>query len=374
MRYVVRTVSKEEVAPADVAAWSDLEARAIEPNAYLSPHFVLPALRHLDPQRRVLLVLVERASPGSRALVGVGAFCPVAATRAFPVPHLVAYLSRHSFLSGLLVDRECADECVTAFFAHLRRHRWRWHGVEFETAWADGNLADLLGRHARPHSWDPKPRAILMRPSDGERYLQDLPNSRDVKRQTRRLHESGTVEWRGLRVGGIPPAAVEAFLDLEHDGWKGETGESLRSQPADTAFFREMVAGFAREERAIFSELRLNNVIIASTSNMVSGKTGFAFKLGWKQEHAKLSPGKLLELEFIRHANELWGDVDWFDSGASPGSYLERIWRDKRPLATWGYATSPLGSAALTAVGALRQIKRPRIAAPVPGAPATADE
>ena len=41
----VRTTTPHDIETATVAAWSDLEARALEANAYLSPHFVLPALQ-----------------------------------------------------------------------------------------------------------------------------------------------------------------------------------------------------------------------------------------------------------------------------------------------------------------------------------------
>lgn len=77
---IVRVLTAEELSASDMAAWSDLEARAIEPNAYMSPHFVLPALRHLEPEAPVEIWFVQRHAGGTAQLIGACAF--VSTTRA----------------------------------------------------------------------------------------------------------------------------------------------------------------------------------------------------------------------------------------------------------------------------------------------------
>ena len=99
-----------------MVAWSDLEARALEANAYLSPHFVLPALRHLEPTAPIVIVLVERGHQRAGELMGVGVFRLCPPTPRFPLRHLVAYRSCHSYLSGLLVDHREAAAVVQTFF------------------------------------------------------------------------------------------------------------------------------------------------------------------------------------------------------------------------------------------------------------------
>jgi hypothetical protein len=92
----VRLLRADELGAADIDAWLDLEARALEPNGYLSPHFVLPALRHLDGDKTVLAVLVEAPATGPSArmrLLGLGLFVRSGPTRALPLPHLVGYMS-----------------------------------------------------------------------------------------------------------------------------------------------------------------------------------------------------------------------------------------------------------------------------------------
>src|SRR5262245_57575466 len=65
----VHTTTPHDIEAATVAAWSDLEARALEANAYLSPYFVLPALRHLEPAAPIVIVLVERDHQGAGELM-----------------------------------------------------------------------------------------------------------------------------------------------------------------------------------------------------------------------------------------------------------------------------------------------------------------
>jgi CelD/BcsL family acetyltransferase involved in cellulose biosynthesis len=164
---------------------------------------------------------------------------------------------------------------------------------------------------------------------------------------------------------------VEAFLDLEHRGWKGETRTSLRSNPADEAFFREAVAGFAGEERAVFTELLLDGEVIASTSNFVSGRAGFAFKIGWRPDLAKVSPGVLNEMELLTHmyGEPSLGDLDFWDSGAAEGSYIDKLWPGRRALVSMAIATTRLGRSVMSLVRAARALrKRHRARQPAPSA------
>jgi CelD/BcsL family acetyltransferase involved in cellulose biosynthesis len=358
--YRVRIVTEKEVSPTMVSAWSELESRSIEPNAYLSPHFVLPAIRHLDPGANVLIALVGR---GSTDLAGVGIFRSVSGTRAFPLPHLVAYQSRHSFLNGLLLDRQHAAQALDALFDHLRAMRWWWHGLEFGGTWGDGPLSELINttavqRGISRHTWNMRARAILV-PSANPDSLDTIVRSRDAGRRMRRLQECGEVRWTLHRQGGIPERSVETFLDLEHRGWKGESKTSLRSNPADEAFFREAVSRFGAVDRAFFTELSLDNRVIASTSNFISGDVGFAFKIGWLPDLAKLSPGVLNEIELIRRVRQgVCSDLTFLDSGASEGSFIDKLWPSRRPLVSLAIASTCVSQSVLGIVRTARAVKR----------------
>jgi len=166
------------------------------------------------------------------------------------------------------------------------------------------------------------------------------------------------VRWRALRGPQITPACIERFIELEHRGWKGQQGTSLRSRPEDEQFFREMIGKFAARDRAVFTELSVNDTVVASTSNLISGKRGFAFKLGWHPDYQRMAPGLLNEVELIRNAPVVFKDLDFIDSGATEGSFLEELWSERRVLVSGAYAATPLARKVLQAIDAARRLKR----------------
>ena len=131
MRITIRLLPWKDLTPSRLAAWADLESRALDPNAYLSPHFVLPAQRYLTGHTDPLLLWVEQEGTISHELVGVGIFDVVQGTRQFPLPHLRAFCSPHSKLSGLLVDSTVASGVIEAWMAYCAGKDFPWHGIEF---------------------------------------------------------------------------------------------------------------------------------------------------------------------------------------------------------------------------------------------------
>jgi CelD/BcsL family acetyltransferase involved in cellulose biosynthesis len=358
-----------------VAEWADLESRALEPNAYLSPFFVLPALRHLDPDLRPLLLAVRSAA----ALVGLGVFRERRGSWRFPLRHLSAYRSRHSFLSGLLVDRDCADEVVSSLFDWVAAERW--HGLAFSQL-PEGPLQQLLFRETacRSGAWleyQREPRATLFAAEAGEEAVARLSSQRRKKyrRAWRRLEELGVAEWR-LR-SEQQDGCAERFLELEHLGWKGADGSSLLSTAAGAAFFREMAEGFSRNGRIFYSEVTLGGAAISSTTNLVSGHGGFAFKTGSDPRYASTSVGVLNEVELMRQVPSALPHVQHMDSGAAPGSYLDDLWPGRRLVSDGLLTTTPLGCTVGRLSFAALALKRSALRAlrrgspvPTPDAPA----
>ena len=300
------------------------KSRAIEPNAFLSPHFVIPAARHLTPDQTPLALFVERTTPSGRELIGVGVFTEAAATYRTPVRRLVGYRSRYSLLSGLLLDREHAVQALQALLQFVRTSLPHCKAIELPLVRGDGPLFDPAGIAADASTHAPRigkldPRAVLVMADCaahlGEKTL--AARIRDIDRRLRRLRERGHVAWRWHREAGATAQAVESFLSLEHMGWKGDEGSSLRSRPDDEAFFRAAVSGFASEGRALFIEVTFDGVPIASMCNFIAGNVGFGFKIGWNPAFRSFSPALINELELIRQGPTSFGDIEYFDSGAS---------------------------------------------------------
>ncbi len=368
-RLRVRQLAVRDLTSRVLEAWSALEARAAEPNAYLSPHFILPALRHLDPGVEPVVLVVERATGPNdggahEGLLAVGVFVSKRGSRTVPVPHLVGYASRHSYLGGLLVDRDHASAAVAALCAHARKSVLGWHALVLPKARTEGPIAVILEAQARARGLTvqrigTKQRAVLIPAAAGPEALKKALGKRlsEIQRCTRRLAEKGEVTWHCLR-REVGAATVETFLALENQGWKAEEKSSLRANPIDEAFFRDVVGRFDRDGRALFTELRVGDRVIASTSNFVSGGAGFAFKVGWDAELRKLGPGVLNETELVSAAPDVCADLAWLDSGAQPDSFIDRLWPERRELGTLIVPLTRAGAVSLSLLGGLRRLRR----------------
>lgn len=358
-RHEVRAWTPENL-PADlVHAWAALEDHAAEPNAYASPDFVLPALKHLDAGAGAQILTVERLEGAHRLLTGV-IVVQRRITPGLPVPHVRSYASVHSFCGSPLIHRDHARATCEALLSHLRTHLmlWAWQLDQVEVGGAvEQALSAACKALGLGVSRGIVRRRAMLRPEDTgldalKRNLRKTFN--EVERCRRRMGETGTLEWRVVR-SGASDQAVEDFLRLEHAGWKQAEGTSLRSHAHEERFFREVAANFSARGKALFTELTLDGVTIASTSNFVSGGMGFAFKVGWNPEYRKQGIGILNEAELVRHWSAHCADLRGFDSGAEPASFIEKLWPAHREL---GQVTVHFNGASAAALAASRWTRR----------------
>ena len=368
MKLRVRILRADQLGQAEIDAWRDLEDRAIEPNAFLSPYFALPALRHLDPDKTGLCTLVEVDDAGKPPLhpqiVGAAVFVHSGPTLRFPLPHLVGYTSEHSFLGGVLLNATVAEAALEALLDALGTDAHSCHGVTFPRMRVDGPIGEVLRRSgARGRAsvvLDREQRIVMIPKETSQTYLAQQAASRckSFRRRQRRLADLGPVRWTVHRSPESVGTRIEHHLDLEHRGWKGRQGTSLRSTASGAAFFREVFEAFGLEGRALFTELSVGDSVVASTSNLVSGRAAFAFKIGWEPSLARQAPGILSEIQLIRESPSVCPDIDWFDSGASPGSYLEDLWLERCEVAEVVVPLTRWARIALSIVAGLRWVRR----------------
>jgi len=345
------------------APWRALESRALEPNAYLSARFVLPALKWLPATAPVWAVSVRASAAGGAELRGLGLFQPRAPRPLFPLPHAQVYTSPHSFLGGLLLDAEMAHPALQTMLEALSK---RTNGLRLghlpRAAATARLLHDVVSeRGASWHEEEWHERACIVPSEDwASRWRQHLPATRlqGYERQWRKLAESGQVSWHYLRGDEVQERTIDRFIELEHAGWKGEQGTSLRSDPRHTAFFHEMTRAFQDDGDLFFTELRLDGQVIASTCNLRSGGDGFAFKVCFDPRYARHSPGLLNELGFLKWLETAGDDFGLIDSGAEPGSFIEDLWPDRLPLQSGSISLGRFAQAAARTAQALSWARR----------------
>lgn len=348
--YSTKVLRLDELTESDVAAWKNLESFATEANAYLSPNFVIPAARYLEHRDSVFVLLIHKNTLGSSELVGIFIFKLSKFSKLFPLPHLVAYHSQHSYLTGALVAKDHTENIIEILFNYFSKFSHQWHGIVFEEHPAQGPLADLENnisadlnmRWVSFEQWD---RSVLY-PAE---LHEDLPAfiskklQKNFRRNIRGFAELGDLEWKLISGGEVSDSNIDNFIRLEHMGWKGNRKSSLYSRPDHTSFFREMIGNFNRDGTAFFTELRLNGQTIASTSNIISGNNGFAFKIGWDPDYAKYSPGIQNELMLLICQDQAFKQLNYIDSGSAQDSYINTIWPGKRRIQTGVYLNSNIG-------------------------------
>lgn len=360
----VRLLRPTEIDAKLISAWAELEARAIVPNAFLSPYFVLPAIRHLVPSEDTFGVFVEKETAGIPNLVGVALFKVRKPTRSFPLPHLIAFESIHSYLSGFLLDRERASDARRMIYDCLAQKKHQWHGLYVNNAPPE----DLFTEEARQiaseqgmkwTTYSDWQRAVLY-----PRHFDGIPVStlskhalKDYQRHVRHLQAAGHFEWILLRGDEPLDKSIDEFIRLEHMGWKGEKGTSLYSNPNHLRFFQEMAKGFIQASRMFFTEIRLDDTCISSTANLISGQAGFGFKMGWDTQYAKYSPGIVNMTKIMERGKEFLGDLEYIDSSATPESYASKIWPGRRNLIEGVYSLSALGQAVLAGIETAKRLK-----------------
>ncbi|WP_158002493.1 GNAT family N-acetyltransferase [Methyloterricola oryzae] len=357
---MARGLSRADISDDILSRWRELEARSLEGNAYLSPHFVMPAARHLNPDADLVFVLVSRSGDSGDELCGLGVFERRHGDRHFPLPYWRAYKSRHSFLTGILVDARFPEAVLDACFAFLKQERL---AIDFPECLAEGKLADHLRQAAARGGWLWESRyeinrAFMVPDRCGDSYIDATVSPKSRKRlrsQANRLAQQGEMSWQLSR--GEDPDCVERLLELEHMGWKGEEGTSLRAGSGDEAFFRAMVAGFSGERRIFFTELRVGGEVIASTVNLISGKRGFAFKMGWNPAFAPFSPSILNVLELTRQAGTELAELELVDSGAGEGSFVDKLWEGRYTVAAGAFRHASLPGPVLGGIRFLRQLR-----------------
>ena len=366
MNLRIKVLEYNELTDQDIKRWCELEERSIEQNAYLSPYFMLPALKHFPPHGKPIIVFIETGTGNRGDLLGVGVFECSPRTIRVPVAHLKAYRCPHAYLTGLLIDKQHFGETTDAFFSFFHDSRENWCGVEFVNRRKESELASRFDIAASCldicwFEYSSQRRPILLSEKSGDANIKATLGSkrRKVLRQNlRRLNDLGKVTWRVVVGREIEPACLDTFLELEHMGWKKAKSFSLLSNASHEAFFREMMTGFSQAGRAFFTELSMNGKVIASTSNLISGCAGFAFKIGWDEAFSKLGPGILNEVEFMKYFPELLPSIKYVDSGAGDGSFIEKLWPDHVSLVSGFYVSNPTMKPLLQGIDFLRKVKR----------------
>ncbi len=319
-RFEMQTLSVEDM-DRDFAAWRDLAARALEPNAFFEPGFALSLSRHSPRKARPRFVAIWRVDgEAPRRLVGL---FPMASARPWLGRRLAAlWLDRQAALAAPLVDCSCAEEVLTRYFEWLGSAA-RVEGVLFPRIVAGGALHQAIAEASRNFGSAPVviekfERAALFKGSDRDDLCVRGGSKKalkDLRRRQRRLQEEGALAFTISATAQETRVAAERFLALEAAGWK--RASAFLSQPMLTAFFRSATRLMARDGKCRVATLSLDDRPLAMGIVLESQDRAFFWKIAFDEAHRAAAPGIHLVYE-LTQALAARESVAITDSAPSP--------------------------------------------------------
>lgn len=336
----VRVLAQREIDPVAIGRWRELARRSCHHNPFLLPEFVLPAWKYLTPDSEHVLIIVESSCDGR--WLAAGGFAMSQVTSSLPVPHALASTSMYTFRTGLLLDADHASKALDLLLSSITGKGWLSQGVEFRGLRYDSILARELAASARRLGFSWRALALRMVPALFPEIISDeyltkhwsASRRKNLRRARNKLAAVGPVELRLHRDSESVASALDTFLRLEFDSWKGEAGTAMLSNGRDEQFIREVVEGLARHGNVLISELTAGNRVAASALNFTAGTGLFAFKIGWDNEFAHTSPGVLHEVELLHASQDRLRSFTLFDSCSTEATYIAALWPERIPVVT----------------------------------------
>jgi CelD/BcsL family acetyltransferase involved in cellulose biosynthesis len=362
------------LASVSIPDWTALAADAVEPNACYLPFWALAVSRHARGRNDALaLTAFDNTAPDR--LTGLMPVRWASRALSLPVPLLVSWNAYAPF-SAPLLDRDCAIEAAGALLDGAKAAGARGlllQNIPTEGAAYAAIRAALERRGLTPEILRSFRRAGLDARRDAETVLRDALSAKKLKelrRQRHRLEDTGPVVFEVASEPERIGPALEAFLTLEDNGWKGKRGTALLRHPGDAAFIREAASALAATGQFEIVSLTRNGDTLASGLILRDAGRAFFFKIAMDETEARTSPGVQLTIDLTRHlcADPAIAFADSTADGEHP--MIDHIWRERIEIAdvfvplSWrdpgALAIRALVGARMRAIDFLKAIRRIR--------------
>jgi CelD/BcsL family acetyltransferase involved in cellulose biosynthesis len=339
----------------------DLAARALEPNVFYHPGFMLAAAPLFGADAGATLI----RSPSGR-LMGL---LPVRRSAALGGlrPGFTGWTHPFAPLGTPLVDRSEAESVIGAWLDGLAAtgpallmlplipEDGPFAAALGTVLGSTGRRSERFGRHAR----------ALLAPGEGcDGYLERTVSAgrrKELRRQRRRLEEIAPVRFDTATDPAGVMNGLKDFLVLEASGWKGLAGTAAASDPKVRRFVEDAVAGLAAEGRVRVDRLHLNGQAIAATITLKDSDTAWCWKIAYNEGVSAYSPGVQLMLDLTQSllAEPAAARVDSCATAGHP--MIDHLWRERLTLSDWLIEARPAATFGLAC--AAETLRRSAIAA-----------
>lgn len=265
------------------AEWADLAARAIEPNLFFEPDFLLPAAQHLVDFRDSSVLLAWReAARGERRLVG---FLPsLPARRLLGSEDLGITQSRRLGNAAPLLD---GDEFGPVVDAVLRTRR-NWGGLAYSGMRLPGlNLAGPLALGLRRHV---EGAGGTVTAAPGQAPGAHLPGAPELAALRHGLSRFGSLSLSESTSRPEIRDMVEMLLALDASGQRAQLGTAILQDTRETSFLRAVTRNLARTRQCRVGLLMLEGQPIAGAILLGRGRTVWLHVATHDERYASFAP------------------------------------------------------------------------------------
>lgn len=328
-----------------------LAERSLEPNPFLLPEFLEPAIQAIGKKTLRLAIFSDRDDLHFFAPVVAGSGSMLA-RRTFSV-----WAHPYAPLGTPLIDRETAPQATDSLLAHMRTSGRTLFSIPHLPI--DGPSAKAL-RDAAERSGFSTIAERQMRPilypdmaagiAEFDRMV-SAKRRHDLDRQLRRLCEAGAVSFMWARTATEIESAFNMFIALEAAGWKGRRGTALARRQRVHEFARIAVTQLAQRGHAEIDVLRVGDKPIAALIRFDYRGLSIPWKVAFDESFAAFSPGKQIMCDETRRwlADPNVERVDPVCEEDNP--LMAPLWPDRELYATLLISSSRLGIGARWRVG-----------------------
>lgn len=138
---------------------------------------------------------------------------------------------------------------------------------------------------------------------DWDQYWLDRGKTRQTwARKERKLMEREGATFHVVTERAELDEVFEEVLEVEASGWKGREGTAIHQQPDTLAFYTALARGCAERGWLRLFLLRHEGAIVAFQLCTCLAGTVSMLKIGFREEHARTSPGQVLQTRILRWA------------------------------------------------------------------------
>lgn len=331
----VRLVPRSEVADIDAAGWDRLAEVAASPNPFYERWLLTAALRHLELDQEVFVVVAE-----TDRLV---CLFPICVKKTFlNIGYVELWRYPDCFLTDILIDRSAVQvDAVLRRVMKLTNAKFVVSGFHTDAGFA-GDRSKNLCQSSRS-------RGSINHAMTWEQYLEDLPSKKrsEHRRVMKRLLGQEGVE-HVVSSSGLDSYWLPLFAHLECCGWKGVDGNALANDVQVHDFYAEAFAAGESEGKILAHAILKDGEALAISISYVTRGVSYEIKTTFDEKYKTVYPGVVLELLKIRHV--LDGGYARADSCAVPGNELvNRLWPERLTI----FRSMYFDNTALGSIGAL---------------------